>query len=150
MVHLEPVAEWCGAEYVNKSVAQIDADKNKIHLDDGSSLEYDVAIVNVGSRTQGTYNVKGVKDHCLKTRPINDLLPRIEATEMDLKTRGEAPKVAVCGAGAAGTELAFAFKKRWSDKFETDIDMTLLTDEATVMHNECLSFQNLAGRKLEQ
>jgi NADH dehydrogenase FAD-containing subunit len=31
------------------------------------------------------------------------------------------PIVVICGAGAAGTELSFAFKKRWSDLYQTDI-----------------------------
>ena len=150
MVHLEPIAEWCGAEYVNKTVVKIDANKNKIHTDDGSIVDYDVAVVNVGSKTQGTFRVKGVNKHALKTRPINDLLPRIEAREMELKTQGVIPKVAVCGAGAAGTELAFAFKKRWDDLFETDIKVDLLAEDQTIMANECLSFQNLALNKLAE
>ncbi len=134
------MSEWCGAEYINKSVVKIEGDKNLIHMDDGSSMEYDVAVVNVGSRTTGTFNVKGVKEHALKTRPINDLLPRINAREMELKTRGETPKVAVCGAGAAGAELAFAFKKRWDDMFDADVNVTLLSDESTIMARECASF----------
>ena len=36
------------------------------------------------------------------------------------------PVVAVCGAGAAGTELSFAFKTRWSQYFGQDIKLTLI------------------------
>jgi NADH dehydrogenase FAD-containing subunit len=37
------------------------------------------------------------------------------------------PVVAVCGAGAAGTELAFAYKVRWSTLFGQEITVKLLS-----------------------
>ena len=64
----------------------------------------------MGSKTRDTGNVKGVWEHALTTRPINDLLPKIEKKEQELKAKGITPVVAVCGSGAAGTELSFAFK----------------------------------------
>ncbi len=113
-------------------------------------IDFDIAIVNVGSKTQGTFQVKGVNQHALKTRPINDLLPRIEAKEMELSTMGAEPSVIVCGAGAAGTELAFSFKKRWDNHFGIDTKVTLLSEDATILGNECASFQRLAERKLAE
>ena len=53
----------------------------------------------------------------MTTRPINELLGKIQRKENELQERGIIPKVAVCGGGAAGVELAFAFKKRWSAAF---------------------------------
>jgi NADH dehydrogenase FAD-containing subunit len=41
--------------------------------------------------------------------------------------------VAVCGAGAAGVELAFAFKRRWGDLFQTDIPITLISSDNDIM-----------------
>jgi NADH dehydrogenase FAD-containing subunit len=43
------------------------------------------------------------------------------------------PEVVVCGAGAAGTELAFAFKQRWSDLFKKDIKVTLVANDDTIL-----------------
>ncbi len=37
MVHLEPLAEWCNANYIEKRVLKIDADKNLVHMEDGST-----------------------------------------------------------------------------------------------------------------
>ena len=54
----------------------------------------------------------------MTTRPINSLLPKIVNKEKSLKEQGIIPKVVICGAGAAGIELAFAFKKRWNFFFE--------------------------------
>jgi NADH dehydrogenase FAD-containing subunit len=44
-------------------------------------------------------------------------LPKIEKKENDLKALGIVPRVVICGAGAAGVELSFAFKARWSKFF---------------------------------
>ena len=87
------------------------ANKNLIKFENDSSLAYDVLILNVGSRTLGTKSIPGIWEHSLTTRPINNLLPKIEKIEESLMKRGIIPNVVICGAGAAGTELAFAFKR---------------------------------------
>ena len=66
--------------------------------------------LNVGSRTRGTRDDKGVEKHSLTNRPINDLLGKIERKEEQLIKDKITPVLAVCGAGAAGIELSFAFK----------------------------------------
>jgi NADH dehydrogenase FAD-containing subunit len=81
MVHLEPLADWCNADYLEKRVTKIDAEKNTIHFEDGGELPYDVLGVNVGSRTRGANDIPGVFNNSLTTRPINDLLGKIEAKE---------------------------------------------------------------------
>ena len=92
--------------------------ENRIELTDGTSLEYDALILNIGSKTQGTKTVPGIWEHAMTTRPINHLIPKIMEKEKDLQEKGVIPNVVVCGAGAAGTELAFAFKSRWSKVFK--------------------------------
>mmetsp|Transcript_38648 Transcript_38648/g.27990 ORF Transcript_38648/g.27990 Transcript_38648/m.27990 type:complete len:178 (-) Transcript_38648:958-1491(-) len=109
-VDLEPLAKWCRADYVEKRVAKVVGNENKIVMEDGSELGYDVLVLNVGSKTRGAKEVQGVWEHSLTTRPINDLLPKILKKEQEFVSAGKIPDVAVCGAGAAGTELAFAFK----------------------------------------
>jgi len=110
MVHLEPLAKWCQAEWIDSKVTKIEGDANKIHCSNGQVIDYDVLAVNVGSKTKHTNNVKGVWEHALTTRPINDLLPKNEKIEQRFKDEGIVPTVAICGAGAAGTELSFSFK----------------------------------------
>lgn len=117
MVHLGPVAEWCLAEFHDDQVTRIEASKNKVYTKSGKVFEYDALAVNVGSRTRAAGQVEGVWDYALTTRPINDLLPKIVKKENELKAAGIVPSVAVCGAGAAGTELSFAFKARWGKVF---------------------------------
>ena len=116
-IHLAPLAEWCGAEYIQERVTRIEGNKNLIHLENGETVEYDVLAVNVGSKTKDTGNIKGVWEHALTTRPINHLIPKVISKEQELKEKGIIPTVVICGGGAAGTELSFAFKKRWSEFF---------------------------------
>ena len=80
-IDLEPLAKWCRAEYVEKRVAKIVGKESKILLEDGSEIQYDVLVVNVGSKTRGTEEVPGVLENSLTTRPINELLPKIELKE---------------------------------------------------------------------
>jgi NADH dehydrogenase FAD-containing subunit len=110
-------------------------------MEDGSTLDYDVLSVNVGSKTRGTKTVPGIWEHSLTTRPINELLPKIHVREQQLKEAGIVPKVVVCGAGAAGVELAFGFKSRWSQVFGEEIHVTLVSADDVV-----LKFDNEAVR----
>ena len=116
-IHLEPLAQWCKADYVEQRVVKIMGAENKIYLENGETIEYDVLAVNVGSKTKDTGNVKGVWENAITTRPINDLISKISKKETELKEKNVIPNVVVCGGGAAGTELSFAFKKRWSEYF---------------------------------
>lgn len=98
-------------------MVRVEANKNLIHLADGSEVSYDIAVINVGSRTRDAQSVPGIWEYSLTTRPINDLLGNIVKKEEQLKKDNIIPEVVVIGQGAAGTELAFGYKKRWSDYF---------------------------------
>jgi len=126
MVWLEPVTNWCNGQWIQKKVSKILASENKIITEDGTVIDYDVLAINVGSKTKDTLSAKGVWEHGLTTRPINDLLPKIEKKENELKAKNIVPKVVICGAGASGTELSMAFKARWSKFFGKDIEVILV------------------------
>ena len=50
---MAPLAAWCKADYVEKRVKQVHANENRIEMEDGSQIEYDVLALNVGSKTRG-------------------------------------------------------------------------------------------------
>jgi NADH dehydrogenase FAD-containing subunit len=117
---MEPLAKWCKADYIEKRLERVIANENKLILADGQVVEYDILALNLGSRTRGTtgeHATLGVWEHSLTTRPINSLLPKIIEKEKDLQEKGIIPDVCVVGGGAAGVELSFAFKARWSKLF---------------------------------
>lgn len=92
-------------------------------------MGYDILGINIGSRTLGTYTVKGVHDHALTTRPIDELLPKIHKIEQKFIKEKKIPDVLVVGGGAAGVELSFGFKQRWSKLFGQEINVKQLVYE---------------------
>lgn len=135
-VVLPPVIEFCNATFIEKRVVKIKGDENKLELEDGDTVDYDVLAINVGSRTRDANDVPGVWDYSLTTRPINDLLPKIEKREQELVDANEIPTVVVCGAGCAGVELSFGFKNRWSKVFGQEIETHIVTNHDTVLPHE--------------
>jgi selenide,water dikinase len=138
---MKPLAAWCKADYIQKEVTRVQGDQNRIHLEDGTTIDYDLLVLNVGSRSRGSHSVPGIWDHSLATRPINHLLASIEKKEKWLLDNNVTPSVAVCGAGAAGTELAFGYKARWSKLFNKDIPVTLISNTSQILpgvHPSCL------------
>lgn len=133
-IDMEPLAKWCKADYVQKRVKRVIANANKLEMEDGSFVEYDILALNVGSKTRDAQEVPGVWEHSLTTRPINDLLPKINVKEDEMKAAGVIPTIVICGAGAAGTELAFGFKARWSKMFNADVKVTLVSATKTILH----------------
>lgn len=149
-VQLPPLAAWCKADYIEQRVDKIVGKENTIYLQNGQALQYDVLAINVGSKTKDTGNTKGVWENALTTRPINDLIPKIRKKEEELLQKGVVPVVAICGSGAAGTELSFAFKKRWSQVFGQEIKVTLIASKETPMHTENKHMINQILKELQE
>lgn len=149
-VELKPLAKWWNAEFIEQRVEKIIGDENRIELDNGESVEYDVLAINVGSKTKSTFDTPGVLEHSLTTRPINDLLGKIENKEKELLDNNITPKLLVWGAGCAGVELSFGFKNRWKEVFGKDIDTTILSRETSVLPHEKDALRGRIEEKLEK
>ena len=78
------------------------------------------------------------------------MLPKIEKKEQELLASGVIPRVVVCGAGAAGTELAFAFKVRWQKVFNCEIEVTLVCAHTTVLKGADSSVIEQTTRKMTE
>ena len=74
---MPPLAAWCRAEFIQERVAKVAANENKVILENGTEVPYDILALNVGSRTRGIETLKGVHEYALTTRPINELLNKI-------------------------------------------------------------------------
>ncbi|MBA4397969.1 MAG: pyridine nucleotide-disulfide oxidoreductase, partial [Syntrophus sp. (in: bacteria)] len=95
------MAETRGAEFITGCISRIDADHNRIIIDDGRILDYDVLSCNLGSFVlpliSGTSAVIPVK-------PIENLYAAGRSLEHHLKTK--ALSALVVGGGPAGVEIA--------------------------------------------
>ncbi len=131
-------------------MTKIDATSNMIYLQNGSTVNYDILGINIGSRTLGTYSIKGVHDYALTTRPIDELLPKIIKKEQEFVASKRVPNVLVVGGGAAGVELSFGFKARWSKLFNQEINVKHLVYEADAIMHQSQAMRDLVRQKQKE
>ena len=113
VIPLEPLVRRSGIRWVTRSAVGIDAQRQLIQLDDGSTLPFDWLSVNTGTvqdREKIERDMPGAREHGLFVRPMeafSALWPRV--VEMG---EARALRIAVIGAGASGIELALAARHR--------------------------------------
>ena len=94
------LAEAAYAEFIEGTLIAIDPARRLAHLADGSELAYDIVSLNAGSLAQ--VSVPGVAQHALQVKPFDTFVREVRFP----------PRVALVGGGAAGAELAMAFRHR--------------------------------------
>ena len=92
------LARRASAEFTEAGVVALDPTGRSAVLSDGRKIEFDYASLNVGSRT--AQSVPGAETRTVPVKPYDDLLEHM---------RG-ASRIAICGGGAAGAELAMALR----------------------------------------
>ena len=135
-IDLEPLTAWAGIRYVKARVLDL-VDDNTFALSNNETVRFDIASLDVGSGSRDA-DKKGVREHSIPTRPIHELISKIESSELSMKEADTPPSsVVVCGAGPAGIELALAMRARWSKAFPTSrFNVTLLESGSSLLPNE--------------
>jgi len=98
------VAQLCARAYVEfmpGCIAALDPDRRQARLDDGTELGYDLASLNAGSLTDTS--LAGAAQ-AVAVKPFEAFIEGLKKATL--------ARVAVAGAGAAGTELAMALSYR--------------------------------------
>ncbi|GMH55168.1 hypothetical protein TrLO_g5823 [Triparma laevis f. longispina] len=154
-VQLEALARWAGVKYIKSSVVSISSDSNSFTLADSTICKFDVASLDIGSTTRGVKGatkIPGVAEFAIPTRPINELVSKIEAAETHMKTTNTFPEnIVIVGAGPAGIELAFAMRARWSKAFPESPPFTvsLLDTGTSLLPNEAAPCQKVTNDALQ-
>ncbi|KAL7549324.1 hypothetical protein ACHAWF_012595 [Thalassiosira exigua] len=115
------------------------------------AIPFDVVSIDIGSTTRDFSSIPGAREHTISTRPISDLVRRIQKEDEVLReklkqwalrwqlyettlsicqtfSKGELPdgaKVVVVGGGAAGIELSLALRSRWNSLLDSKLSVTL-------------------------
>lgn len=110
-IDLRPLAARAGARLVIGKAVRVDAGAGHIELAGGNFLHYEYASLNVGSVARGPEG-QDSPAHAIATRPISELVSRLELALAKLSRETRPSKVCVVGAGAARVELACAIAAR--------------------------------------
>jgi len=98
-----PVIEQAGGEFVSKRARQIRPRECVVDFEDGSSQEYDLLSLNVGSEVD---HALGEGDNLWPVKPIANLYRLRTEIEQVIAVEDRFPKVCVVGGGPTGCEVA--------------------------------------------
>jgi selenide,water dikinase len=126
-IDVVPLARRAGARVILSPALGVDAFSKRIRLASRPSLRYDIASFDVGSTVAGL-DLPGVRQHALPTRPIGELVERIESLVDRIRGRpaGTPFRIVVVGGGAGGIEVAFTLWHRVDAGRDRGVAMTLV------------------------
>jgi len=156
LINLTSLADYSGIDFVCGKVVGMSFDETagqSVFVEETETngnvinrrqIPFDVVSIDIGSTTRDFTSIPGAKQYTISTRPISDLVRRIEIEDDLIKekmNRGELSnglQVFVVGGGAAGIELSLALRARWSDIIVdlTDFSITLIDSNDVLMPSE--------------
>jgi pyridine nucleotide-disulfide oxidoreductase family protein len=104
------LAQRAAAAFRSARCDRLDAARRTVELSDGSRVPYDLLSFDIGSQQASSAQVEGGAP-VVAVKPIEPALLQIDA-RLALAPPPEGRRIVVVGAGAAGTELAFALAAR--------------------------------------
>lgn len=108
LIDIGALAARAGAAVIHDSVTGLDPATQLLRRAGGAPIGFDLLSINTGA-TPDLARVPGAGAHAVPLKPIDALLPRLEALE-ERASAGQA--IAVVGGGAAGVEMALALAAR--------------------------------------
>ena len=110
-IDLPALALTAGCRYVAAAVNGVNADAGLAFCDNGETLTYDVASIDIGS-TPATLGIEGATRHGLKVKPTEHFLGKWNAVlkRASHETLPEGFRIVVAGGGAAGVEVLLSVR----------------------------------------
>ncbi|MDZ7855661.1 FAD-dependent oxidoreductase [Sphaerotilus sp.] len=140
VIALAPLAEAAGVTLRRAAAVGLDAAARTVRLDDGGVLGYDVLSVNTGPvQDPAAWGVPG-QTAVPTLRPIEDWLARTTRRLAEVPPR----RVVVVGGGAAGFELALA----WRHRLEAAAEVSIVTGRSGLLANYPAAVRRLGRQAL--
>jgi selenide,water dikinase len=149
LLHLTSLAEWADIDFVQDEVVDMDVENNLVYVKNSQTpIPFDVISVDIGSATRGLDETPGARRYTIPTRPISDLVQRIDQAEQELE---ETVHVVVVGGGAAGVELSMSIMGRWESVLAQGcLRVTLLDAGSQLLPNESQSCQEALNEIMQE
>ena len=131
-IDLERLCASAHVRFHRGAAAAIDPQRKTVTLCDGTSLDYDLVSVNVGS-TPPAHTVPGAGEQAIHVRPVSGFLKAWNAICETVQHSGRAPRIAVIGGGAGGVELALALHYRLRRERAEGLAVDVFTDTDAIL-----------------
>ncbi len=146
-IDLQPLAAFAQARHVPAEVRSLDAARRLMTLSDGTTLDYDIASINVGS-TPIVHGVEGAAAHAMMVKPVAAFLTHW-ATLIEQVRTGTVKSIAVVGGGAAGVEMLLAMQHTFAHTTpRPDIAFSVLTDAPQLLMQHAPGVRAVMARTL--
>jgi pyridine nucleotide-disulfide oxidoreductase family protein len=132
-IDLESLARRANVRLIVDSVGAMDANRCRVALSDGRHLEFDLLSLDVGSEIDTSW-LEMLGYRLLPARPLGGFMDRWPAVLENAVGR-PGLRVAVVGAGAAGTEIALAVRHAFDrDRIDGEVCLVSPRDRFLVGH----------------
>jgi pyridine nucleotide-disulfide oxidoreductase family protein len=130
-IDLRPLAASAGARLIFAQVVEIDAQRCRISLSDGTHLDYDGLSLDVGSEADlSLLEVAG--ERLLPIKPLANFVQRWPAI-LNAASQQDHYRLVVVGGGAAGVELAFAAQYAFATQRCKQASVALVASEGGIL-----------------
>ncbi|MDG1957590.1 MAG: selenide, water dikinase SelD [Candidatus Binatia bacterium] len=146
-IDVAALAARARVRFLEDAVAAVDSGERTIRLVSGANLDFDVLSLDIGARMQDMPD-GATNPGIIPVRPLTSALTRIQHAVAEIRAGTRDPELLVIGGGAAGVELAFAFRAALRDVPEANI--SLLQSASQVLPDVSRAAQQRALDLLEQ
>ena len=137
-IDLRPLCQFAGARLYQEEAVGIDLANKLVRCANRPAVPYDVLSLNIGSRPD-IVGVPGAADFATPVKPINRFVDRWHSLVDRVLGQPGPHRIAVVGAGAAGTEIVLAIQFRLRQlldeqgRYDEALEMHLVSKSARVM-----------------
>lgn len=139
-----------GTQFVQGTVTNLNVDGCEVVLDDGGTIDYDYAVVAIGSQT-AFFGIDGLQEHALTLKSLGDTLSIHEqvTNAASEASRSDPAQVVVGGAGLTGIQTAGEIAA-WRDETDAQVEIHLVEMESHVFPGHDSAFQGTLRKQLEE
>ncbi len=109
-INLLHLCNYSGARFIQTKIMSVDTKERVIYCENRPNINYDLISINTGI-TSDFGKIDGAEKHAIAVKPISHFLKKIAIVEKTITSSEQS--IVIIGSGAAGIELAFAFRKKF-------------------------------------